>query len=55
MLTGRGRQERTAGSLAVACVVAARNPGLVLRVHDVAPTRDAAVLWDAISQYREQP
>lgn len=53
VLTGRGRQERMPGSLAVACVVAARNPALVLRVHDVAPTRDAALLIEAIEQHRD--
>jgi dihydropteroate synthase len=53
VLTGRGRQERTAGSLAVACVAAAENPGLVLRVHDVAPTRDAAILIEAIEKHRD--
>lgn len=47
--------DRMPASLAVACFAVAANAAHVLRVHDVAATRDAAVLWDAISQYREQP
>ena len=46
------RSERMAGSLAVACFAAAAGEAHVLRVHDVAPTRDAAVLLDAIDRYR---
>jgi dihydropteroate synthase len=49
---GRPRPERMAGSLAVACVAAARGLAHVLRVHDVAPTRDAALLLEAIDRYR---
>jgi dihydropteroate synthase len=48
-------EDRMPASLAVACFAVAANAAHVLRVHDVAPTRDAAVLWDAISQHREQP
>lgn len=48
-------EERMPASLAVACFAVAMNAAHVLRVHDVAPTRDAVVLWDAISQYRVQP
>jgi dihydropteroate synthase len=51
-LTARARGERMAGSLAVACVAAARGQAHVLRVHDVAPTHDAAVLLEAIDRYR---
>jgi dihydropteroate synthase len=40
------------GSLAVAVACAARNPALVLRVHDVGPTRDAAILIEAIENHR---
>jgi dihydropteroate synthase len=52
MLCGRARGERMAGSLAVACIAAARGEAHVLRVHDVAATRDAAVLLDAIDRHR---
>ena len=48
-------EDRMPASLAVACFAVAANAAHVLRVHDVAPTRDAVVLWDAISQYRDQP
>ncbi|MBA4067516.1 MAG: dihydropteroate synthase [Isosphaera sp.] len=48
----RPRGERLAGSLAVACFAAARGEAHVLRVHDVAETRDAAVLLDAIDRRR---
>jgi dihydropteroate synthase len=40
------------GSLAIACFAAARGEAHVLRVHDVGPTRDAALLLDAIDRYR---
>ncbi|MDB5313743.1 MAG: folP [Gemmataceae bacterium] len=49
---GRGVEDRAPGSLAVACFAAARGDAQVLRVHDVAPTRDAAQLLDAIDRYR---
>jgi dihydropteroate synthase len=49
---GRMIEERMPGSLAVACFAAARSHAQVLRVHDVAPTRDAAVLLEAIERYR---
>jgi dihydropteroate synthase len=51
-LCDRGAGERMPGSLAVACFATARGEAHVLRVHDVAPTRDAAVLLDAIDRYR---
>jgi dihydropteroate synthase len=47
-LCGREKHERLAGSLAIACFAAARGQVQVLRVHDVAATRDAAVLLEAI-------
>jgi dihydropteroate synthase len=52
ILCGRARSERMPGSLAIACFAAARGQAHVLRVHDVAPTRDAALLLDAIDRYR---
>jgi dihydropteroate synthase len=51
-LTGRARGERMPGSLAVACFAAARGEAHVLRVHDVAPTRDAVVLLGEIDRHR---
>jgi dihydropteroate synthase len=51
-LCGREKGERLAGSLAVACFAAARGQAHVLRVHDVAETRDAALLLDAIDRHR---
>jgi dihydropteroate synthase len=51
-ITGRARNERMPGSLAVACIAAARGQAQILRVHDVAPTRDAVALLDAIDRHR---
>ena len=51
-LTGRPVGERMPGSLAVAVAAAARGEAQVLRVHDVGPTRDAAVLLEAVDRYR---
>jgi dihydropteroate synthase len=51
-LCTRELHERDAGSLAVACISAARGHSHVLRVHDVAPARDAAILLEAIDQHR---
>jgi dihydropteroate synthase len=51
-ITGRDRGGRMPGSLAVSVACAARNPALVLRVHDVGPTRDAALLIEAIENHR---
>lgn len=48
-LTGRPRGERMPGSLAVACFAMAGFAAQVIRVHDVAATRDATVLFEAIS------
>ena len=47
-ITGRGRPERMPASLAVACFAVAQGAAQVLRVHDVAPTRDAVTVWAAI-------
>lgn len=53
-LCGREPAHRGAGSLAVACVAAARGSAHVLRVHDVAATRDAVVMLDAIDRSRRE-
>jgi dihydropteroate synthase len=51
-ICGRPVGERLAGSLAVACIAAARGAAQILRVHDVAATRDAVLLLEAIDQHR---
>jgi dihydropteroate synthase len=51
-ICGRTRSERMPGSLAIACFAAARGEAHLLRVHDVAPTRDAALLLEAIARWR---
>jgi dihydropteroate synthase len=52
IICGRARHERLAGSLAIATIAAARGQAHVLRVHDVAATRDAALLLEAIDRHR---
>lgn len=47
-LTGRGRDDRLAGSLAVACFCAAHGTAHIVRVHDVAATVDAMKVIGAI-------
>ncbi len=44
--------DRVAGSLAVASLAAAENPDSILRVHDIAPTRDVVSVTRAILDYR---
>ena len=51
-ITGRERPERMPASLAVACFAVAQGAAQVLRVHDVAPTRDAVKMWEAIQPHR---
>ena len=51
-LCGRELAARDPGSLAVASFAAARGAAHVLRVHDVAGARDAAILLEAIDQHR---
>ncbi len=46
-LTGRPPGERLAASLAAA-VLALERGAVILRVHDVAETRDAVAVWDAV-------
>jgi dihydropteroate synthase len=47
-LLGRPAEERLAGSLAVVCHALARQAAHVLRVHDVAATRDAVEVFQAL-------
>ncbi|HKB41221.1 MAG TPA: dihydropteroate synthase [Gemmataceae bacterium] len=53
-LLGRPVTDRTAGSLAVACHALARRTAQVLRVHDVAPTRDAVTVFAALAGREEK-
>lgn len=46
-ITGRGPGERLVGSVAAA-LIAAQNGATILRVHDVAATRDALAVWAAV-------
>jgi dihydropteroate synthase len=46
----RPTEARLAGSLAAACFALAAGAAEVFRVHDVAPTRDAVVLWQALER-----
>jgi dihydropteroate synthase len=52
VITGRPRSERMPSSLAVASLAMAADAAHVLRVHDVAPTRDAVLLYEAIRRHR---
>ncbi len=47
-LTGRAVDERVAGSVAAALIAVQRGAAIV-RVHDVAPTRDALAVWAAVA------
>lgn len=49
-ITGKPRDERVIGSVAMACYCAARGTAHVLRVHDVAETVEAAKVIGAINQ-----
>ena len=48
-ITGRGPGERMVGSVAAA-LIAAQNGATIVRVHDVAATRDALAVWAAVKQ-----
>lgn len=47
-LTGRGKGADRAVGSAAAALVAVQRGALIVRVHDVAPTRDALALWQAV-------
>ncbi|MGL4422293.1 MAG: dihydropteroate synthase [Gemmataceae bacterium] len=51
----RERHERLAGSLATASFALAQNAAQILRVHDVAATRDAVLLRAAIAEHETPP
>jgi dihydropteroate synthase len=48
-ITGRPVEQRLAASVAAA-LIAAQKGAKILRVHDVAATRDALAVWSAIEQ-----
>ena len=48
-ITGRPRNDRVVGSVAMACYCASRGSAHVLRVHDIAATVDAAKIIGAIA------
>ncbi len=48
-LLGRSVRDRTAGALAVVCHALARRAAQVVRVHDVAPTRDAVAVFAVLA------
>ncbi|MCX7043659.1 MAG: dihydropteroate synthase [Gammaproteobacteria bacterium] len=47
-ITGREMDERMVGS-AVAALIAVQNGAAIVRVHDVAATRDALKIWEAVA------
>jgi len=49
-IMGRSRTERGAGTLAVNCFALATGAAHVLRVHDVASSRDAALMWEFLQR-----
>lgn len=53
MMTGKPVQERLAASISAA-VLAAQRGAAIVRVHDVAATRDALAVWAAIEKTEEQ-
>lgn len=52
LLTGRSEQDRVYASVAAA-LLAAQNGARILRVHDVAATRDALTVWNALEEVSE--
>ncbi|MBY5992694.1 dihydropteroate synthase [Ferrimonas balearica] len=51
-LLGRDTHERVVGSV-TAALLAAQQGAPVLRVHDVAATRDALMIWEAVQAHRD--
>jgi dihydropteroate synthase len=54
-VTGKPRDQRLTASVAALCYAAARGAAQVVRVHDVAETRDAMALCGAIAEHRRAP
>jgi len=53
-ITGRGVSERIYASVAAALIAVENGAGIV-RVHDVAATRDALAVWNAVRQENQPP
>ncbi len=53
-ITGRAVGDRLAGSLAAA-LIAVQRGARIIRVHDVAPTRDALAVWAALGEAGHLP
>jgi dihydropteroate synthase len=53
-ITGRSVQESAAGSVAVACHAVMKQAVQILRVHDVAATRDAVMMLTALAETKER-
>lgn len=49
-ITGKPLDQRDAGSVAVVCHALAHGAAQIVRVHDVAATRDAVLMFEALSQ-----
>jgi dihydropteroate synthase len=49
-ITGRQLDQRAAGSVAVVCHALAHGAAQIVRVHDVAATRDAVLLFEALAR-----
>jgi dihydropteroate synthase len=52
-ITGRPVGDRLAASIAAA-LIAAQRGARILRVHDVAPTRDALAIWQAVESWKRR-
>jgi dihydropteroate synthase len=49
-ITGRPLDQRAAGSVAIVCHALAHGAAQIVRVHDVPPTRDAVLLFEALAK-----
>jgi dihydropteroate synthase len=49
-LTGRERMDERAAGSAAAALIAVQRGASIVRVHDVAPTRDALAIWQAVAR-----
>ncbi len=52
-ITGRPLDQRQAGSVAVVCHALAHAAAQIVRVHDVAQTRDAVLLFEALTRLQK--
>lgn len=54
-MTGREQPDQRAAGSAAAALIAVQRGALIVRVHDVAPTRDALRVWNAVAAVDHQP